>query len=351
MNQSLAFPVVHTHRASVALVDGPTTLAQFTQTRVPRAEPWADDFVLVRELVGAAARGRHFRAVSAGDLTRLRSGVYVPTGLWLERDDDERYRDRLRATALEVQRPVVFASASAAALWRLPNSTAWPQTPTVLAERASGGRSSSYLRVNCDGMPREIWVVDGLATTSLPRTLVDVARRGSFETAVVMTDRALAAIPPNAVGVEAFRVTTDELRSELEIRGLVHGRARVVAVIEFADGLSGSVGESVTRVTIHTLGFAAPILQQEFRDALGRMFADFWWPEFRLIGEFDGKGKYLREEFTRGRTMTQVVLAEKEREDRLRALGPSVTRFGWDVARSPASLRRQLLAAGLPLGR
>jgi hypothetical protein len=178
-----------------------------------------------------------------------------------------------------------------------------------------------------------------------------VARRGSFETAVVMTDRALAAIPPNAVGVEAFRVTTDELRSELEIRGLVHGRARVVAVIEFADGLSGSVGESVTRVTIRTLGFPAPILQQEFRDALGRMFADFWWPEFRLIGEFDGKGKYLREEFTRGRTMTQVVLAEKEREDRLRALGPSVTRFGWDVARSPASLRRQLLAAGLPLGR
>jgi hypothetical protein len=350
MDASLSAPAVPRVRAA-ATVDGPMSLELFGRERAPRAECWADDFVLVRELVGAAERGRLFRSVRNGDFTRLRAGVYLPTELWLRRDSDARNLDRLRAVALSVQRPVVFASASAAALWRLPISTTWPLTPTVLGERRTGGRSSPHLHVNGDGMPSEIWVVDGLAATSLPRTLVDVARRGSFETAVVMADRALAAIPPAAEGVESFRVTAGELRSELHGLGLVQGVGRVLAVIEFTNGLSGSVGESVTRVTIHSLGCPAPILQQEFRDALGRMFVDFWWPEFRLIGEFDGKGKYLREEFTRGRPTAQVVLEEKEREDRLRALGPSVTRFGWDEARSPASLRRKLLGAGLPLGR
>jgi hypothetical protein len=338
-------------RARAIRVDGPVTLGSFARSNTPRAEYWADDFVLARELLGAAERGRLYRAVETGDLTRVRPGVYLPTAIWMQRNDDERHLDRVRAAALAFERPVVFASASAAALWRLPTASGWPQHPTAVGDRAPGGRSSSRLRVNSDGMPSEVWVVDGLAATSLPRTVVDVARRGGFEAGVVMADRVLAPARRDDRGVHSFRTTRDELRSALRALAVDKGAARVLAVIEFADGLSGSVGESVSRVTIHVLGFPAPILQQEFRDTVGRMYTDFWWPEFRLIGEFDGRGKYLRDEFTRGRSTAQVVIEEKLREDRLRALGPRVMRFGWEEARSPAAMRRTLLAAGLPLER
>ncbi|HEV7957475.1 MAG: hypothetical protein JWL94_2002 [Microbacteriaceae bacterium] len=77
------------------------------------------------------------------------------------------------------------------------------------------------------------------------------------------------------------------------------------------------------------------------------MIVDFWWPEFNLAGEFDGKGKYLRDEMLAGRTTAEVLLAEKDRENRIRALGPTMVRWDWDIARSLPLLDARLRAAGL----
>jgi hypothetical protein len=74
---------------------------------------------------------------------------------------------------------------------------------------------------------------------------------------------------------------------------------------------------------------------------------DFWWPDAGLIGEFDGAGKYLRAEMLRGSTTADALLAEKRREDRLRAINPRLTRWGWEVARSVPLLVHQLRGAGL----
>ena len=68
------------------------------------------------------------------------------------------------------------------------------------------------------------------------------------------------------------------------------------------------------------------------------MIVDFWWPEFNLAGEFDGKGKYLRDEMLAGRTTAEVLLAE---------LGPTMVRWDWDIARSLPLLDARLRAAGL----
>jgi hypothetical protein len=64
---------------------------------------------------------------------------------------------------------------------------------------------------------------------------------------------------------------------------------------------------------------------------IGRV--DFGWPELRTIGEFDGLVKY-------GRTLrpdqdpVEVLVAEKLREDALRAEDLGVTRWIWsDLAR------------------
>jgi hypothetical protein len=96
------------------------------------------------------------------------------------------------------------------------------------------------------------------------------------------------------------------------------------------------------------LGLPVPILQQAFYDAAGLIgYVDFWWPEFGLIGEFDGNGKYLRDELLDGRTTSEIIMEEKRRENRLRALGPRVTRWGWDTAVSLPTLAQHLAEAGL----
>ena len=329
-------------------VVGPASLTDFVAAAHPRAQPWADSFVLARECIGAAERARLYRSVKFGGLVRIRPGVFLPLDLWHAAPPDERYLLHIRAAALVSGEPLVFAGASAAALWGLPVVGAWPQNPVVIARRAAGGRSAGNLVRRCEGLPPEIWSVDGLAATSLARTVVDVARFGALETAIAVADRALAAKPNHATGALAIRVDKGELVAELGSLGEAHGNVRARVRIEFADGDSGSVGESASRVMVDRLGFPRPVLQQVFRDELGRMFADFWWPDYNLVGEFDGKSKYLRDEFTGGRSPAQVVLDEKAREDRLRRLGPSVVRWDWADATSPARLRRVLLGAGLP---
>ena len=51
-----------------------------------------------------------------------------------------------------------------------------------------------------------------------------------------------------------------------------------------------------------------------------------------------------------GRSAERVVLDEKIREDRLRALGLRVVRWRWPAATTPGALATALSAAGLPLG-
>lgn len=81
------------------------------------------------------------------------------------------------------------------------------------------------------------------------------------------------------------------------------------------------------------------------------MYADFWWPQFNRVGEFDGSVKYDDPIFLAGRTPREALRDEKRREDRIRALGPGVIRWGWDVARSPGAMRAHLMAGGIRLER
>jgi hypothetical protein len=96
------------------------------------------------------------------------------------------------------------------------------------------------------------------------------------------------------------------------------------------------------------LGLTAPVLQQAFADSNGHIgVVDFWWPDCGLVGEFDGRGKYLRDEFSRGRSVAEIVMQEKAREDRLRALGLKVVRWEWADAIDLRRLEAKLRSAGL----
>ena len=130
------------------------------------------------------------------------------------------------------------------------------------------------------------------------------------------------------------------------------GHARARAVEGFATSRADSPLESISRVTMHEIGCPQPQLQTPFHDAEGFIAeTDFYWEEFGLIGEADGDQKYLDAAKRSGRTIDQVKLDEKVREDRLRALPRGVTRWRWATAMSPVALHRHLSAAGIVLPR
>ena len=170
-----------------------------------------------------------------------------------------------------------------------------------------------------------------------------VIARESFAAGVVLADHALSrryASGPN-VGREDLLRQATLLTSEAR-------RRWVTQVLDFAGTDSESPGESLSRAQMHVLGFPAPLLQA--RVHMGGVFiarTDFFWPRHRLIGEFDGDAKYLRDEYLGGQTARQAVLAEKKREDQLRAAGFQVVRWDWATASDPARFEACLRQAGL----
>jgi hypothetical protein len=97
------------------------------------------------------------------------------------------------------------------------------------------------------------------------------------------------------------------------------------------------------------LGVPMPDLQVHFArgDQPGDDIVDFDWPALGVFGEFDGKGKYFKEEFQGGRTPEEVLWDEKLREDRVRRHRPRAVRWDWDVAMSRRRLGAVLAAAGI----
>jgi hypothetical protein len=187
----------------------------------------------------------------------------------------------------------------------------------------------------------------GLSVTPLLQTAVDVMARSSFTKAVILADHLV-----NPLYFKGISTAKEDLRSAAQSLRAGSRRRWVAGVIDFADAQSGSPGESLSRAQMHLLGFPKPELQVEFRDHDSFVArTDFFWRDRRIIGEFDGDAKYLRDEYLAGLSAREVVLAEKKREDRLRALGFTVVRWDWPLASEPAKLRRKLVEAGLPLDR
>ena len=184
-------------------------------------------------------------------------------------------------------------------------------------------------------------VVDGLPTTSLARTAVDVARGRPFAAALIPLDSAARLIIARASSTDgnALRhaVRDPELRgfarAALE-EALSHcfGWAGTVAVrtaLNHVDPASESPLESRSRAWFIEAGLATldpgcPIT------CGGRTYwADFCSPERRVVGEADGWSKY-------GQTLQEMRTALEAERSRQRDL----ERAGWAVVRWSTSDRR-----------
>lgn len=323
-----------------------------------------DTAAILRTRAGTDFIHREFRA---GRLVRIRRGFYVSTTDWIRAHPSERFAWSTAAVARSVKGAVLCGQTAALAsglpTLRTPASV---ELATTLPGR-SGIRRSPLLVLGEDTTAKEVREKRSYPLRYCLKTAVEPVRQGEFrctslmQTAVdVMVSCSLSQALVVADGVARKLHADGVLATEsnlLAVTGIATGiaahpfaavRRRAALVAALASPLAESVGESYSRAAFEFLGFEQPLLQQVFSDGdgfIGR--SDCWWPEQRVVGEFDGKGKYLDAALRGAVTVEEAVYREKLREDRVRGLGYGFVRWGWADVDNPDRLRRKLLAAGL----
>lgn len=279
-------------------------------------EPLRTGLNLRPDLLAEGVTDAELRALRRrGVLTTLRPGAYLAGAP----PDDVAVRHRLAVLASlpQLAPGTVISHVSAAVLHGLPLWGVRLDRVHATRDRVSGARRSGVVHLHAAALDAdEVVLVDGVLVTSRTRTLADLGRALPFECALVPTDAAL------------FRslVTPDELVAAVDRSARRPNNSAARRMIAFADGRAESVGETRSRVAIKRAGLPAPVLQHPI---IGTR-TDFYWEEYRTVGEFDGRVKYGRRYLRPGETPGDVVFAEKRREDALRDHGKQVARWVWD---------------------
>lgn len=307
---------------------------------------------------------REFRA---GRLVRIRRGFYVRTADWLGARPSERFAWSTAAVARSVKGAVLCGETAALAsglpVLRTPAcvelATTLPgrsgvrrSTLTVLGRDAAAqqvrGKRSYPLKYRL--LPASETVLRGeFRCTSPVQTTLDLMVAGRLSEALVVADGLARMMHRQGLlPADANLMAVPGIAAGISARAHPAAQRRAEHVASLASPLAESVGESYSRAAFEFLGFEQPVLQQVFRDAegfIGR--ADCWWPRQRVVGEFDGKAKYLDAAVRGSASPEETVYREKLREDRIRALGLGFVRWGWADVENPERLRQKLLAAGL----
>ncbi|WP_431278825.1 hypothetical protein [Leifsonia poae] len=242
---------------------------------------------------------------------------------------------------------LVFTGVSAAVVWGLPIVGAWPSAVEALAAPRARVRPRDGVAWRPWNVPDEdVELVGSWMVTSLVRTLADLARQASFVAAVAALDQGLKPAVTSMHGEVFCGADRDDVLDQVRREAGARGRSKALAAVSFADPLSGSPGESLSRVQVHRLGFAPPLLQSRVESADGGSdYPDFEWET--AFGEFDGLARYSRSHPGRYGASADTVWKERRREDRLRMHGKAVARWTWEDAWNPPRLRSILLRAGV----
>jgi hypothetical protein len=286
------------------------------------------------ELLSAGlSAGRIRRMVRDGALQPLRPGVYASAAAvtGLVRDaGDERARQAgmqlLRLAALAATGSQPAGSHRSAALVHGLGLVGRGADAVTEITRAPGGRGGHTARLGVSVHvarlpPDHVVSYRGVLLTSVPRTVIDLARTLPFSEGVAVADSALHA-----------RLTSKgELAAVIADCPRWPGLQRARQVTAFSDARSESVLESLSRAVFHQFGLPPPDLQVWVGDdgeVIGR--ADFLWRRYNTIGEADGAFKYQ----TPARARAQL-----DRDARLRAAGYEVVHFTWpEITRVPAQV-------------
>ncbi|MCL9665114.1 hypothetical protein L2091_07715 [Curtobacterium albidum] len=298
---------------------------------------------VVRGHADPSAARQQQRDVRRGVLVVIGYGAFADRAEWDAATEWEQHIARTKA-AQQRSPGTIVSHASAVVLHRLPWISPVPDRVVLTDPRRTTTQRTRYVD-KAPGADRRVrtTLVDGLVVTALADTVVDVVLRHDRGRALAVADAAVRrGVDPSA------------LSALVREREPVRAHKRASQVLELARGLSESAGESITHLALSDAGCAHVVQQHEFRDAdgpVGRV--DFWLPDHGLVVEFDGLAKYRDQALRGGRSADEVVVAEKLREDRLRALPEvrGVVRPIWRDVVPGGRFPSMLAAAGVPIRR
>jgi hypothetical protein len=301
-----------------------------SEPRARHRRGMALDIIVAREL---RARGEQTRSLEHGARTglfvRIRPGVYAIATEWQAADPRDRHRAAMDALAATSARVPVFSHESAALIHGIPVIGTWPPLPHIIAADA-GHRPPANVITH---RPRHPWLIgaagDVMATTP-ECTAINLAASRPLVAGVAALDHVIA----SGTGKEALAAMISEWRP-------FHGVRKALRALEIATGLAETPLESISLVPIALAGFEPPE-QQAVVVARGRSYRlDFLWRRHGVVGEADGRLKYLT---------PADLWEEKLREDALRSLNLGFARWGWDEAMAGRPLISRLEQAGLRVG-
>lgn len=276
------------------------------------------------------------RAIRRGDVVRIVRGVYLATA---RLPADARGRHALRIAATQMLRPDLVASHRSAALLQglplldgefaasaVPAFTCAP-TPT----RRGGGprvvlRSLPTSAVSSVAHP----LAEDIRVTSPARTALDLACEVPLAEALMVSDAVARAAVAGHASVRDLRGELHPRLESMAKRPLVEARAApmhhwrsAARVIQLTDPRRESPAESLSYGRIVEAGLAVPDCQHGIAVAGGTVFVDFWWDDFGVAGECDGRVKY---DGTFGAD-DGVLVREAERQHLLQQAGVEVIRW------------------------
>lgn len=248
---------------------------------------------------------------------RLFHGVYVDATVWESLDAKQKHLCLAKGRTLALKPGWHAARRTAALAHGLPLIGTHPTVPQLVCSpttpKARATNRHERLAVLHED---DLTIIDGLASTTPARTVVEIARDESFRNAIVVADAALRA-----------GATREQLNAVIGRCSACPGTLAARRAADFADGLAETPLESISRVACHDVGLPPPELQIKVylgRELIARL--DFLWRDTNTAGLADGAVKYPDR---------AAVMAEKWQVERLEDIGLEVPRWGWDDAWRP----------------
>ena len=269
-----------------------------------------------RQALDARLTRSEIETLVRGPWVRQRAGAFQLPGTATQVGHLELSEQVVLAAALLRHRDAVVTHESASRTWGIPLVGVHTQRATVSRQgtRPRTPDAASHGRVLVSTLPpHHIALIAGwLRVSTPPRTVADLARTRGLRAGLVAADHALH------VGI----TSPDDLSAMARDCRNFPGAQLIEDVAALASPLPETPLESISRYEFHRAGLSEPALQQVICDSDGRFVAraDFLLDDW-VVGESDGKGKYLSRD---------DLIEEKLREDRLRELGYEVVRWTWD---------------------
>lgn len=292
----------------------------------------------------AAERSRYARKVRRGEYIRPYRGLYAPKEDWEQLGQIDQARSIICALG-RIHPAWVFCSFSAAAIYGLEigRDRALPLHACTRKGRRNAFNGRLVHHPEFTGNPM---LVGGVRCTPPTQTVIDCLLELDFSRGLAVADSALRILGS----------TKEELFAALATRSGHPNIGVAKDAIALADGRSENGGESVARAVMIEQGFMIPELQVWIPDPFdpaGGYRVDYRWylgDNGTVIGELDGKDKYVDPEMIGENSTLDVLLDERHRESRVTLDGTKVLRFSFKDVMNSARFVRMLEMYGIPRG-